>query len=73
MTEQTQSLTIDNTEYKVEDLSDKAKILCQHCLDIDQQIAQLSFKLDQANVSKKAFMEMLVAELPETVDEQANS
>ena len=52
-------ITIDNVEYVYEDLSQEQQMLFNHCIDLDRKISSAQFNLDQLNVGKNAFMEML--------------
>lgn len=56
-------ITIDGVEYKFEDLSDEAKMLFNHCIDLDRKIASAQFNLDQLLVGKDAFIARLKAAL----------
>jgi hypothetical protein len=55
----TTPITIDNVEYVYEDLSQEQQMLFNHCIDLDRKISSAQFNLDQLNVGKNAFMEML--------------
>ena len=52
-------ITIDNVEYNFEDLTNEQQVLFQHCIDLDRKISSAQFNLDQLNVGKNAFMDML--------------
>jgi hypothetical protein len=52
-------ITIDNVEYVYEDLAQEQQMLFNHCIDLDRKISSAQFNLDQLNVGKNAFMEML--------------
>ena len=52
-------ITIDNVEYKFEDLSDEQKVLFNHCIDLDRKIASARWNADQMQVGKDAFFAML--------------
>jgi hypothetical protein len=55
----TTPITIDNVEYVYEDLAQEQQMLFNHCIDLDRKISSAQFNLDQLNVGKNAFMEML--------------
>ena len=57
--QQPQTVSIDNVEYKVEDLSDKAKALIDHVADLDRKMASMRFQMDQIQVGRDAFFGML--------------
>ena len=52
-------ITIDNVEYKFEDLTPEQQILFNHCIDLDRKIDSAKFNLDQLSVGKQAFFNML--------------
>ena len=54
-----QTVTIDNTEYKVDDLSKDQVRFVNHVADLDRQLAQLGMSGEQAQVSRKHFMGLL--------------
>jgi len=61
--EQPQTVTIDDTEYKVDDLSQEQVVLVNHVADLDRKISSSKFNLDQLNVGRGAFMNMLTGSL----------
>jgi hypothetical protein len=60
---QPQTVNIDGTEYEIDSLSDKAKVLIDHVADLDRKKASMMFQLDQINVGRDSFFAMLKAEL----------
>ncbi len=54
-----QTVTIDNTEYKVNDLSKDQVRFVNHVTDLDRQLAQLGMSGEQAQVSRNHFMGLL--------------
>ena len=56
---QTQTITIDDVEHKVEDLTQEQVALVNHVQDLDRKISSSQFNLDQLNVGRNAFMSML--------------
>ena len=65
MTEEQKVITIDDVEYTEDQLSDKAKVCINHINSLDQKIRSAQFNLDQLQVGREAFVNMLKAELPE--------
>ena len=61
--EQPQTVKIDDTEYKVDDLSQEQVVLVNHVADLDRKISSSKFNLDQLNVGRGAFMNMLTGSL----------
>ena len=67
---QTKSITINDKEYSEDQLNDQQKVMVNHVLDLDRKISSTQFNLDQLQVGKSAFMELLnksLEELPEDV------
>jgi len=52
-------ITIDNVEYNFEDLTNEQQVLFNHCVDLDRKMDSAKFNLDQLNVGKQAFINML--------------
>ena len=57
------SLVFDDKEYIIEDLSDTAKYRVSQIQDLNAQIIQVKGKLDQLEVAKRGFTEMLGTEI----------
>ena len=60
---QTQTITINDKDYSVEDLTDNQKALIAHIQDLDRKIRSAQFNLEQLNVGREAFANMLNASL----------
>jgi len=58
-----QTITIDDTEYKVDDLTQEQVTLVNHVQDLDRKISSSQFNLDQLNVGRNAFMTILTKAL----------
>lgn len=54
---------INGKTYEEKDLTDRQKLFINHVMDIDRKINQLQFNLDQMNVGRKAFMQLLEDDL----------
>ena len=54
-----QTITIDDVEHKVSDLTQEQVALVNHVHDLDRKISSSQFNLDQLNVGRNAFMSML--------------
>ena len=52
-------ITIDDVEYSFEDMTDEQKTLVNHVADLDRKIASSRFNLDQLNVGRDAFVNLL--------------
>jgi septal ring factor EnvC (AmiA/AmiB activator) len=58
-----QTVTIDDTEYKIDDLTQEQVALVNHVSDLDRKIQSSQFNIDQLNVGRGAFMNMLTEAL----------
>jgi hypothetical protein len=62
-------VTIDNVEYQYEDLTPEQQAVFNHCIDLDRKISSAQFNLDQLNVGKQAFFNMLKESLAKPVED----
>lgn len=60
---QTQTITIDGTEYTEDQLTDQQKVMINHIGDLDRKIRSTQFNLDQLQVGRQAFVDMLLSSL----------
>jgi hypothetical protein len=67
----TTPVTIDNVEYTLEELTQEQQQLFSHCVDLDRKIGSAQFSLDQLNVGKQAFFNMLKESLAKPAEEAA--
>jgi ribosomal protein L24 len=61
--QQSQIVTIDGVEVKVEDMTEQQQMLLNHVADIERKIGSTKFQLDQLQVGRDAFFTMLKAAL----------
>ena len=61
--EQPQTISINDTEYSVDDLTQEQVAMVNHVADLDRKIGSAQFNLDQLNVGRNAFMNMLTESL----------
>jgi hypothetical protein len=61
--QQSQIVTIDGVEFKVEDMTEQQTMLLNHVADIERKIGSTKFQLDQLQVGRDAFFTMLKAAL----------
>jgi hypothetical protein len=66
---QTKTVSINGTEYTEDQLTDQQKVMINHIADLDRKIGSTQFNLDQLQVGKQAFMDMLTASLEEEASE----
>lgn len=70
MTEKkTQIITINDVDYTEDQLTDEQKVLINHVADLDRKIGSTRFNLDQLQVGRDAFMNMLTASLKKETEE----
>ena len=68
---QTKTISINGTEYTEDQLTDQQKVMINHVADLDRKIGSTQFNLDQLQVGKQAFMDMLTESLAELTQEAA--
>ena len=56
-------VTINDKDYNLEDMTDEQRMLINHIADLDRKIASSRFNLDQLQVGRDAFVNMLVGSL----------
>jgi len=64
-TQKPQIVTIDGVEYDANDFNENQLLLLNHCADLDRKIGSTQFQLQQLNVGKDAFLNMLKDALKE--------
>jgi len=68
----TNTISINGTDYTEDQLTDQQKVFVNHVADLDRKIRSAQFNMDQLNVGKQAFMQMLTASL-EASDEKVTT
>ena len=56
-------ITIDDTEYTEDQLTDRQKVIINHINSLHQKVASAQLNLEQLMVGKDAFVNMLTASL----------
>lgn len=56
-------VTINDKEYFVEDLTEEQQLMINHINDLDRKVNSVRFNLDQLNVGRSAFVDMLTNSL----------
>lgn len=56
-------ISIDGVEYKYEDMTQDQQMLVNHIADLERKIGQAAFNIDQLNVGKNAFVQLLKSAL----------
>ena len=52
-------VTIDDVEYKFEDMTPEQQTLLNHVADLERKLASAKFNVDQLQVGREAFFKML--------------
>ena len=68
---QTKTISINGTEYTEDQLTDQQKVMINHISDLDRKMGSAQFNLDQLQVGKEAFVNMLTRSLEEPAVEAA--
>ena len=69
--EQPQKVTINDVDYNVDDLTQEQIAMVNHVADLDRKISSSQFNINQLNVGRGAFMNMLTESLKDEVIEEA--
>ena len=55
----TTPISVDGVEYVLEDMTPEQQAMVNHISDLDRKVRSTQFNLDQLNVGRQAFVEML--------------
>ena len=64
-TNKEQTVTINEVEHKVSDLTQEQLGMVNHVADLERKISSSQFNLDQLSIGREAFMNMLTKSLEE--------
>ena len=70
MTEQSNVVTINGTDYTADQLSDNQRYMIEQIKDLQNKANAAKFQLDQLNVAKDAFTNALIASVENPEAEQ---
>tara|TARA_R100001480_G_scaffold131027_2_gene128451 strand:- start:269 stop:487 length:219 start_codon:yes stop_codon:yes gene_type:complete len=56
-------ITINGEEHNFEDLTEQQRAIVNHIADLDKKLGSLRFNMDQLNVGREAFINMLSTSL----------
>ena len=59
------TITVNEVEHNIEDLTEQQVAMVNHIADLDKKLGSLRFNMDQLNVGREAFVNMLTASLAE--------
>ena len=63
-------IKIDEVEYMYEDMTQEQQMIVNHIEDLPRKIGSSQFNLDQLNVGKQAFVNLLKESLTKPVEEK---
>jgi len=63
-----QTVTINEVEHKVSDLTQEQLAYVNHVADLERKMSSSQFNLDQLNIGRDAFMNMLTESLKEATE-----
>jgi len=70
-TEKTPTIVVNDKEYDIEGMTDQQKVMINHITDLDRKLSTTQFNLDQLNIGREAFVNMLANSLEAPVEEAA--
>ena len=70
-TEKAPTISVNDKEYDIEGMTDQQKVMINHVTDLDRKLSTTQFNLDQLNVGREAFVNMLANSLEAPVEEAA--
>jgi len=56
-------ITVNDQEYFVDDMTEQQQAMVNHITDLDRKMGSMRFNLDQLNVGRDAFVNMLTQSL----------
>ncbi len=56
-------IIIDDVEYQYEDMTPEQQALVNHCADLERKLSAAKFNVDQLEVGRAAFVNMLTGSL----------
>ena len=64
-------ITVNDKEYIFEDMTNEQQMMVNHIRDLDRKIDNARFNMDQLNVGRDAFVNMLAGSLEAPAEEAA--
>ena len=59
------TITVNDVEHNIDDLTEQQVAMVNHIADLDKKLGSLRFNMDQLNVGREAFVNMLAQSLDE--------
>mgnify|MGYP003646730087 CR=1 FL=1 len=63
------TITVNDVEHSIEDLNEQQITMINHISDLDKKLGNLRFNVDQLNVGREAFVNILSKSLEEPPEE----
>ena len=57
------TITVNDKEYNLEDFTPEQSAMLNHIQDLDRKLGNAQFNIDQLNVGREAFVNMLASSL----------
>lgn len=64
------TITVNDVEHNIEDLTEQQLAMVNHIADLDKKLGSLTFNMDQLNVGREAFVNMLSRSLEEPPEDE---
>jgi len=64
------TITVNDVEHNIEDLTEQQIAMVNHISDLDKKLGNLRFNMDQLNVGRDAFFNILSKSLEEPAEEK---
>jgi len=65
------TITVNDVEYSLDDLTDQQKVMVNHIADLDRKLSSARFNVDQLQVGREAFINLLTNSLEAKDDDAA--
>jgi len=65
------TITVNDVEYNMDDLTDQQVAMVNHIADLDRKLSSARFNVDQLQVGREAFVNMLTTSLEAKDDDTA--
>ena len=59
------TITVNDVEHNIDDLTEQQVAMVNHIADLDKKLGSLRFNIDQLNVGREAYVNMLTQSLDE--------
>jgi len=65
------TITVNDVEYSLDDLTDQQRVMVNHIADLDRKLSSARFNVDQLQVGREAFINLLTNSLEAKDDDAA--